>query len=162
MILIIIGRIFRRWNTFRERCLRAYNEHACKECEGEITGRTDLRYPQNIYVGKGAFINGGMIHASKNAKIVIGENCMISYNVHMRTEMHKYEDPNKIMKAQGLEEKDINIGNDVWIGYGAQIMGGVKIADGAVIGAGAIVTHNCDPYTVYAGVPARKIKQRGE
>lgn len=64
------------------------------------------------------------------------------------------------MKHQGQQEKDIMIGNDVWIGYGAQIMPGIHIGDGAVIGAGAIVTKDCDAYGVYVGVPAKKIKSR--
>ena len=56
---------------------------------------------------------------------------------------------------------DTVIGNDVWIGLGAQIMAGVKIADGCVIGAGAVVTKDTEPYGVYLGVPAR-LKQYRE
>lgn len=52
------------------------------------------------------------------------------------------------------------IGNDVWIGFGAHIMGGVNIGDGAVIAAGAIVTHDVEPYAIVAGVPAKKVDQR--
>lgn len=54
----------------------------------------------------------------------------------------------------------IEIGNDVWIGYGAIIMNGVTIGDGAVIGAGAVVTKDVEPYAVVGGVPARIIKKR--
>ncbi len=49
----------------------------------------------------------------------------------------------------------------MWIGFGAQVMAGVTIADGCVIGAGAVITHNTEPYGVYAGVPAKLIKTRG-
>ena len=61
---------------------------------------------------------------------------------------------------QGETAKPINIGNDVWIGFGAQILLGCNIGDGAVIAAGAIVTKDVEPYTVVAGVPARVIKKR--
>jgi acetyltransferase-like isoleucine patch superfamily enzyme len=54
------------------------------------------------------------------------------------------------------------IGNDVWIGTKAVIMPGVHIADGCIIGAGAVVTRDTEPYTIYGGVPARKIRSRGE
>lgn len=59
-------------------------------------------------------------------------------------------------------EKDfqIVIGNDVWIGSHALIMGGVTIGDGAVVAAGAVVTKNVEPYSIVAGVPARVIKKR--
>ncbi len=55
---------------------------------------------------------------------------------------------------------NIEIGNDVWIGYGAIIMNGVTIGDGAVIGARAVVTKDVAPYSVVGGVPAKFIKKR--
>ena len=55
---------------------------------------------------------------------------------------------------------DIIIGNDVWIGYGANIMSGVKIGDGAVIGARAVVSRDVKPYEIVAGNPAVVIKKR--
>lgn len=55
---------------------------------------------------------------------------------------------------------NIEIGNDVWIGYGAMIMNGVKVGDGAVIGAKAVVTKDVAPYSVVGGVPAKFIKKR--
>ena len=128
----------------------------------EIGYRTNLSCPRNIYIGKRSYINGGFICASPNAKIVIGDNCLISYNVHMRTDMHNYNDPNQLINEQGHTERDIIIGNDVWIGFGAQIMAGVTIADGCVIGAGAVVTKDTVKNGVYGGVPARLIKMRGD
>lgn len=116
-----------------------------------------MSFPQNIYIGKNTYVNGGMICASPNARITIGENCLISYAVHIRTDMHKYKNKSVPINKQGFDEKNIEIGNDVWIGYGVQIMPGVKIADGCVIGAGAVVTKSTEPYCVYAGIPARKI-----
>ncbi len=56
--------------------------------------------------------------------------------------------------------KKVIIGNDVWIGSRAMIMGGVIIGDGAVVAAGAIVTKNVPPYAVVAGIPAKIIKYR--
>ena len=55
---------------------------------------------------------------------------------------------------------DIVIGNDVWIGYEAVIMAGVDIGDGAIIGARAVVTKDVSPYTIFGGIPARKIRSR--
>lgn len=56
--------------------------------------------------------------------------------------------------------KRVIVGNDVWIGARAMIMGGVKIGDGAVVGAGAVVTKDVPPYAVVGGVPARVIRYR--
>lgn len=127
---------------------------------GVIGGRAILTNPQNITIGKNSYINGGYIIATPGAKIVIGDDCLISYEVHIRTSMHNYSDRSVKIREQGSKEKDVIIGNDVWIGFGAQIMPGVNIGDGCVIGAGAVVTRDTDPYGVYTGVPARKIKER--
>lgn len=54
----------------------------------------------------------------------------------------------------------VTIGNDVWIGHNASIMPGVTIGNGAAIGTGAVVTKDVAPYSIVAGVPAKKIKMR--
>lgn len=68
---------------------------------------------------------------------------------------HKWTDDNYT-----YEFKRIHIGNDVWIGLDAKIMGGVTIGDGAIVAAGAIVTKDVPPYAIVAGVPAKIIRYR--
>ena len=58
------------------------------------------------------------------------------------------------------KEARVHIGNDVWLGHGVTVMPGVTIGNGAVVGSGAVVTHDVPPYTVVAGVPAKKIRMR--
>lgn len=58
------------------------------------------------------------------------------------------------------EFKGVHIGNDVWIGLDAKIMGGLTIGDGAIVAAGAIVTKNVPPYAIVAGVPAQIVRYR--
>lgn len=55
---------------------------------------------------------------------------------------------------------DIQVGNDVWIGYEAVILAGVTIGDGAIVGTRAVVTKDVPPYTIVGGVPAKPIKKR--
>lgn len=73
--------------------------------------------------------------------------------------------------AYGLGEDDdaffnwrrahhVTIGNDVWIGHNAVIMPGVTIGNGAVIGTSAVVTKDVEPYSIVAGVAAKKIGMR--
>ena len=56
--------------------------------------------------------------------------------------------------------KRTSIGHDVWIGQGALIKQGIKIGNGAVVGMGSVVTKDVLPYTVVAGNPAKKLKNR--
>ena len=58
------------------------------------------------------------------------------------------------------ERERISIGNDVWIGTRSIVLDGVSIGSGAVIAAGAVVTKDVAPYTIVAGVPARRVGQR--
>lgn len=53
-----------------------------------------------------------------------------------------------------------SIGNDCWIGHGAIVLAGVTIGSGSIIAAGSVVTNDVDSYSIYAGVPAKKIKPR--
>ena len=56
--------------------------------------------------------------------------------------------------------KKVTIGHDVWLGHNVTVMPGVTIGNGAVVGSGAVVTRAVEPYSVVAGVPARKIRMR--
>lgn len=58
--------------------------------------------------------------------------------------------------------KSVVVGNDVWIGANALVIGGVKIGNGAVVGAGAVVTRDVPPYAIVGGVPAKVIRYRFE
>lgn len=132
-----------------------------KDSTVKISKKVNILNPEKIYIGSGTYINqNSYLFAGLNSKIVIGKNCLIASNVHIRTTTHLYMNKNILIKDQGHKENDIIIGDDVWIGFGAQIMSGVKIGTGAVIGAGAIVTKDVDRYAVVGGVPAKLIKYR--
>ncbi len=58
------------------------------------------------------------------------------------------------------DNREVVIGNDVWIGANVIILPGVKIGNGAIIAAGAVVTKDVEPYAIVGGVPAKLIKYR--
>lgn len=58
------------------------------------------------------------------------------------------------------EKYFVEIGNDVWIGYGALLMSGIHIGYGAIIAAGSVVTKDVPAYAIVGGVPAKIIKYR--
>lgn len=141
--------------------IERYKKHINGE-KYRLNAQVYVNHPENVYIGEGTYINGGELCASKNGKIIIGKNCLISYDVFCRTDEHNYINRKQLINQQGVTEKDIIIGDDVWIGYDVKIMAGVKISDGCVIASGSVVTKDTDSYCLYAGNPAKKIKERIE
>jgi len=119
-----------------------------------------LRCGHNIHIGKNSHINQYCcVWASANAKIVIGDNVLMGPGVKMFSSNHGTE-AGTIMMQQDWVEKDIVIGNDVWIGANAVIVSGVRIGDGVIVAAGSVVTKDVQPYVVVGGVPAKMIRER--
>ena len=114
---------------------------------------------ENISIGDGTAINNRTILSGRGG-ITIGDNVLVGYETIIMTSTWNFQDPEVPVKLQGMTTKPVVIGNDVWLGARVIIVPGVTIGDGAVVGAGAVVTKDVPPYTVVAGVPARKIGLR--
>jgi maltose O-acetyltransferase len=108
-----------------------------------------------VAIGKGTFINYNCFFEATN-KIIIGENCAIGMNVTFCNSNHKFDNP--LRRAGDVQSEPIIIGNGVWIGANSTILPGVTIGDGCVIAAGSVVTKDCEPHSLYGGVPAKKIR----
>lgn len=91
----------------------------------------------------------------------IGENCLIRQNTTIGGKFSYSLEEGKKRKTITMEERrKVNpvIGSHVDIGANTCILGPVKVGDHAVIGAGSVVLEDVEPYSVYSGVPAKKIK----
>ena len=108
-------------------------------------------------------------------QLIIGKFCMIASDVkfimnganHLSNAISTYPFAvfgngwESAMEGKTYPNKgNIEIGNDVWIGYNATIMAGVKIGDGAIIATNSTVVSDVEPYTIVGGNPAREIKKR--
>lgn len=163
VILIIIGSVFYYMDKCKRVALGRYKTFLMRKTNPSILfigGGTYWDNINNIIIGEGTHINGAELIASRDSKIRIGKNCMISYHVVLRTDMHVFSDTSIPMIKQGIVCKDIVVGDDVWIGEEAYIMPGVEIGTGSIVGAHAVVTHNVPPFSIVGGVPARIIGTR--
>ncbi|WAC04348.1 MAG: acyltransferase [Methanoregula sp.] len=101
-----------------------------------------------------------MVIADCGGTIIIGSNVLIASNVIIRAANHNYKKRDELIINQGHSSGTIIIGDDVWIGSNAIILPDVNIGNGVVVAAGAVVTKNIEPYSIVAGVPAKKIGER--
>lgn len=111
-----------------------------------------------LAIGHGTFINYGC-RIDNSAEVTIGRNCSFGPDVALLTSSHEigsYE------KRAGLAyDLPIRVGDGVWLGARTTILPGISIGDGCIIAAGSVVTRDCEPGGLYAGVPAKRIKDLG-
>lgn len=114
--------------------------------------------PSDLVAGAYAYIGP---HCLLYKGIEIGAYTMLANNVSIIGGDHNFKIPGVPMIFAGREapQKTI-IGKDCWIGAHSIIMTGVRIGDGAIIASGSVVTKDVEPYSIYGGVPAKKIKNR--
>ncbi|MEO1524567.1 MAG: acyltransferase [Planctomycetota bacterium] len=117
-----------------------------------VDGDATLQIGRQSFLGRGCELDVA-------DRVTIGEKVLIAPRVFITDHSHNIDSPGSIMNL-GCSALPVSIGNDVWIGTGAVILPGVTIGDGAVIGANAVVRQDIPAGEIWAGVPARKIRQR--
>lgn len=111
-----------------------------------------------ILIGDRTFI-GRACEFNIRKELRIGGKCLIASGVKFVDHDHGIGRHAPMCEQPGPEAA-ILVEDDVWIGANATILKGVTIGRGCVIAAGAVVTRSIPPFEIWAGVPARKIKER--
>jgi acetyltransferase-like isoleucine patch superfamily enzyme len=100
---------------------------------------------------------GDRVHlwaGDRESHIVIGKDCLLGPGAFVTASDYSL-DSRATIKSQDTHERDVVIGDDVWIGAGSIITAGVEIGDGAVIGAGSVVRRSVPAGAIVAGNPGR-------
>lgn len=145
-----------------------YNTTHVTELRQATKGQGLMISPTASFANGRNIVLGNRVHIGANSslwagpgtgRIVLGDDVLIAPGVMVTAANYRFNDGSPV-NDQAMDEGDITIGADVWIGYGAVILAGVTIGEGAIIGAGALVRADVPPRAIAVGNPARVIGSR--
>ena len=145
-----------------------------RDLELKIEPRGEIRFGRFVWIGDGTKIRCHEGRVEIGSKTVMGQECTISayQRVRIGDECviadramfidfdHGIVEVERPIRSQGIYKRDVEVGNNVWIGYGACILRGVSVGDNSVIGTNSVVTKDVPANTVVGGIPARIIRMR--
>jgi acetyltransferase-like isoleucine patch superfamily enzyme len=170
--------LFARWLWLKLRWRgRLQTDGMCFVCPGvkfEIGREAKVVLGRWSWIGHGCKIRAHEGEVSLGAKSVMGQECTISAYQHVaigreciiadRVMMidfdHGMVEVERPIREQGIYKRDVNVGHNVWIGYGACILRGVTVGENSVIGTNSVVTCDVPANAVMGGVPAKLIRMR--
>jgi acetyltransferase-like isoleucine patch superfamily enzyme len=146
----------------------------CPNVQFEIGRNATLHIGRWAWIGHGSKLRVHEGELRIGAKTVMGQECTISAYQHVSIGRecivadrvmlidfdHGVVEVDRPIRLQGIYKRDVRVGNNVWIGYGACVLRGVTVGDNSVIGTSAVVTHDVPANAVVGGVPARVIRMR--
>ncbi|MDN5286191.1 MAG: wcaF [Mucilaginibacter sp.] len=114
----------------------------------------NIKYPWFLSIGNETWI-GENVWIDSLVMINIGAHVCLSQGVMLLTGSHNYK---KI--TFDLLTKELFLEDGVWIGAGAIVTSGITAASHSVLTSGSVATKNMEPYSIYQGNPAVKIRER--
>ena len=121
-------------------------------CNVTIVHWHELSLGSNISIHDNCYIDGA-------GSLIIKNNVSIAHNSSILTTNHSWQDKLIPIKYNAVTLQKVIINDDVWVGCACRILAGVEIGSRSVIASGAVVNKNVLSNSIYAGVPAKFIKQ---
>jgi acetyltransferase-like isoleucine patch superfamily enzyme len=148
----------------------------CPRVQLEIGRGATLRIGRWAWIGHGSKLRVHEGEVSIGAKTVMGQECTISAFQHVSVGReciladrvmlidfdHGVVEVDRPIRLQGIYKRDVHVGHNVWMGYGACVLRGVTIGDNSIVGTSSVVTREVPQNAVVAGAPARLIRMREE
>jgi len=145
-----------------------------KGLEVQIAKRGTVRFGRFVWIGDGTKIRCHEGVVEIGAKTVLGQECTISAYRRVRIGEqcvvadramfidfdHGVVEVERPIRLQGIYMRDVAVGSNVWIGYGACVLRGVRVGDNSIVGTNAVVTKDVPANAVVGGVPAKVIRMR--
>jgi len=137
------------WRSF---LLRAFGATIGQNCH--IYPGARIWAPWNLFCADQAAVADGVVVYNPK-RVTLGSHAIISQDAYLCGATHDYED-----SGFPLVSSEISVGAYAWVCARATVQPGVSVGEGAVLALGAVATRNLVAWSVYAGVPARRIKAR--
>ena len=145
-----------------------------KRLQLQIGKRAEIRFGRFCWIGDGTKIRSHEGVVEIGAKTVFGQDCTVSSYKHVRIGEqcviadramfidfdHGVVEVEKPIRHQGIYMRELVVGSNVWIGYGACFLRGVRVGDNAIVGTNSVVTKDVPANAVVGGVPAKLIRMR--
>jgi acetyltransferase-like isoleucine patch superfamily enzyme len=145
-----------------------------RNLELEVGQRGRVDFGRFVWIGDGTKIRCHEGRVEIGAKTVMGQECTISAYQRVRIGEqcviadramfidfdHGVVEVERPIRQQGIYKRDVVVGSNVWIGYGACILRGVSVGDNSIVGTNSVVTKDVPANAVVAGIPARVIRMR--
>lgn len=119
-----------------------------------IKPKVNIKYPWKLHVGDHVWI-GEHTWIDNLADVYIGNHCCISQGALLLCGNHDYKRP-----TFDLIVKPIHLEEGVWIGARAVVVQGLICKSHSVLGVGAVAQTDLEPYSIYTGIPAQKVRDR--
>jgi acetyltransferase-like isoleucine patch superfamily enzyme len=140
----------------------------------QIGRRGQIRFGRFVWIGDGTKIRchegvveigdktvfGQECTISAYQRVSFGEQCVIADRAMFIDFDHGVVDVEQPIRRQGIYKRDVVVGSNVWIGYGACVLRGVTVGDNAIIGTNSVVTRDVPANAVVGGVPAKVLRMR--
>jgi acetyltransferase-like isoleucine patch superfamily enzyme len=142
--------------------------------ELQIAPRGRIEFGRFVWLGHGTKIRcheGEVVIGAKTVlgqectisayrRVRIGEQCVIADRAMFIDFDHGVVEVERPIRQQGIYTREVEVGSNVWIGYGACILRGVRVGDNSIVGTNSVVTKDVPANAVVAGVPARIVRMR--
>jgi acetyltransferase-like isoleucine patch superfamily enzyme len=125
-----------------------------------IGDRTKVRCHEGLVEIGAKTVMGQECTITAYQHIRIGEQCVIADRAMFIDFDHGVVEVERPIRQQGIYKRDIEVGSNVWVGYGACILRGVRVGDNSVVGTNAVVTKDVPANAVVGGIPARILRMR--
>lgn len=122
--------------------------------------RTKIRCHEGVVEIGAKTVMGQECTISAYQRVRIGEECVIADRAMFIDFDHGVVEVERPIRTQGIYKRDVEVGSNVWIGYGACILRGVRVGDNAIVGTNSVVTKDVPANAVVGGIPARVIRMR--